>query len=87
MTKEQALRLMQAYAEYATLLSSTQARHLAGMPERVTEDFSTEKTMRWLGFMQGALWASERFTLEELKEHSRHAAKSEVGADWELIRA
>jgi len=80
MTKEQALRLMHAYAEYTSLA------HLRGMPARVTEDFSIEKTMRWLGFMQGALWSSERFTLEELKEHSRHAAKSEVGADWELIR-
>jgi hypothetical protein len=27
--------------------------------------------MRWLGFMQGALWMVRAFTLEELKDHSR----------------
>lgn len=31
----------------------------------------TEKAMRWLGFIQGVLWAKQIFTLEELKNHSR----------------
>ena len=29
-----------------------------------------EKVMRWLGFMQGVLWFSGNFTLNELREHN-----------------
>ena len=31
----------------------------------------TEKAMRWLGFMQGALWVLGFYTLEELMDHNR----------------
>ena len=30
-----------------------------------------EKVMRWLGFIQGALWSQNLFTLEDLKNHNR----------------
>lgn len=30
-----------------------------------------EKAHRWLGFIQGVLWMAGRFTLDDLKEHSR----------------
>ena len=30
-----------------------------------------DKTFRWLGFIQGTLWVSGVFTLEELKTHNR----------------
>lgn len=30
-----------------------------------------EKLMRWLGFMQGAWWLADVYTLEELKNHNR----------------
>jgi hypothetical protein len=30
-----------------------------------------EKTMRWLGFVQCALWAAGVFTINEMKEHNR----------------
>lgn len=29
-----------------------------------------DKAMRWLGFLQGALWSDNQFTLDELKRHS-----------------
>ena len=29
-----------------------------------------EKAMRWLGFLQGALWMDDVFTLDDLKKHS-----------------
>jgi hypothetical protein len=29
------------------------------------------KAMRWLGFIQGVLWAESDFSLEELKTHSK----------------
>ena len=30
-----------------------------------------EKVMRWLGFIQGVLWAKGVYTIDELKEHNR----------------
>jgi hypothetical protein len=30
-----------------------------------------EKANRWLGFIQGALWANKIYTIEEMKEHNR----------------
>lgn len=30
-----------------------------------------DKSFRWLGFIQGVLWANGIFTLDDLKEHSR----------------
>ena len=30
-----------------------------------------DKAMRWLGFLQGALWSRGYYTLTELKDHSR----------------
>jgi hypothetical protein len=33
-----------------------------------------EKAHRWLGFIQGVLWMTGVFTLDELKEHSRQCS-------------
>ncbi len=38
------------------------------------EDAKAEKIMRWLGFVQGVLYAVGLYTVEELKEHSRSVA-------------
>lgn len=35
----------------------------------------TEKAMRWLGFIQGALWALGSFEIFELKRHSKLASE------------
>lgn len=40
------------------------------MREFLAED-RREKLMRWIGFMQGALWSLEWYSLEELKDHNR----------------
>lgn len=38
-----------------------------------------EKLMRWLGFMQGAMWDMGYYTIDELKNHNRgYLAVSEV---------
>ncbi len=31
----------------------------------------TEKTFRWLGFIQGCLWSTGQYTLEDLMNHNR----------------
>jgi hypothetical protein len=33
------------------------------------DDKQREKAMRWLGFLQGALWREGRYSLDELKYH------------------
>lgn len=30
-----------------------------------------EKAFRWLGFIQGVLWATQVYTVDELKNHNR----------------
>ncbi len=48
-------------------------RHLLSMCDQVEEMIEAgrvEKAMRWLGFMQGVLWAQGSFTLNELKGHN-----------------
>ena len=43
---------------------------LGKMEEFVKED-RMGKVFRWLGFIQGCLWATGCYTLEELKDHNR----------------
>jgi hypothetical protein len=48
--------------------------HCYGMLDKMLEFINegrTEKTFRWLGFIQGCLWASRIYTLEDLKNHNR----------------
>lgn len=35
-----------------------------------TENSESAKAMRWLGFIQGALWVADVYTIDELREHS-----------------
>ena len=43
---------------------------LCKIPEFI-EAGREEKANRWLGFVQGVLWAKEIYTIEEMKEHNR----------------
>ena len=43
------------------------------MRDELIPQSRTEKAMRWLGFVQGVLFARGEFTVAELKEHSRPA--------------
>ena len=48
--------------------------HCLGMldkMEKFLEESRIEKAMRWLGFIQGVLWYTGAFSLEELMNHSR----------------
>jgi hypothetical protein len=49
-------------------------KHLLYMVWRIPQfikDGRKEKANRWLGFVQGALWAKDIYTIEEMKEHNR----------------
>lgn len=55
---------------------STKRAHLLTMPPRIREFVAagrTEKAFRWLGFIQGALWADGYYSVDELAEHNRPA--------------
>ena len=84
MTKKQVIKLCKIYQEHFSdsgiepikegKKSGRILNHLMWMtieiPKLVEED-KMEKVFRWLGFLQGALWANGAFTLEELKNHNR----------------
>lgn len=49
-------------------------KHLSYMLWRIPQFIRAgrkEKANRWLGFVQGALWAHDDYTIEEMKEHNR----------------
>lgn len=78
------------YADALSLAAQAAPRsenyeHLIGMVPRLhalLNEGRIEKAMRWLGFMQGALWAEGLFTLDDLKRHSRPDAPVPVMGDW-----
>lgn len=39
--------------------------------QKFVDEGRVEKAMRWLGFLQGVLWESGEFSLDDLKNHSR----------------
>lgn len=47
--------------------------HLAWMCQTALEFEATEpdKAHRWLGFIQGVLWAENECTIDEMREHNR----------------
>lgn len=47
-----------------------QMRELAGYSP--DDQATREKLMRWIGFMQGALWGLEHFTINEFREMNTH---------------
>lgn len=53
--------------------SPTGAHLLTMIPKMrvMLADGRREKAMRWLGFMQGVMWVSGEYTLDELKGHNR----------------
>lgn len=79
MTPERIRQITTYYERYLRLRTLPSDRgadieHLIGMVPRLhalLDEGRIEKAMRWLGFMQGALWSIDIFSLDELKDHSR----------------
>lgn len=81
MTKEKILKTLSFYKDFINKLIPTydgpydknQLNHILTMLPKMEvfiEEGRIEKTMRWLGFIQGILWSWGIFTLEELKLHN-----------------
>ena len=48
--------------------------HIKWMIMKISEfikENQQEKANRWLGFIQGVLWAMEIYTVDEMREHNR----------------
>jgi len=43
--------------------------------EQFLDEGRIEKVFRWLGFIQGCLWTTKRYTIEELANHNRPSTK------------
>lgn len=86
MTREQVESVVKRYRTYLSLagdkpelanfdLPPTRGeavRHMLNMCDNIMRlyDEDTEKAMRWVGFMQGVLWAHGSFSLNEMREHN-----------------
>lgn len=63
--------------------------HCSGMIGKIftfMEENKMRKTFRWLGFIQGVLWALGFYTLDELMNHSRPTEKELIRVECCLIR-
>lgn len=78
MTHEEVIALAHTYgavAESARTLghSLPTLAHLSTMPDKMAGMVDDpEKLMRWLGFMQGVLFAAEVFSLDDLRHHNKY---------------
>lgn len=70
MTKDDALNLIGQYCTHLREHGEPDDT-LSHLDARFPDDGSEKKAMRWLGFMQGALYMKGIFSLEDLKDHSR----------------
>jgi hypothetical protein len=53
---------------HAAWMAEEMLRHLGGkQPDRA-------KANRWIGFIQGILWMTRSFTIDELRQHTKDAA-------------
>lgn len=80
MTDTRIRALFTAYREVATrgaILSGCAAVKIVDLCNRALEDIgdgagmNREKSMRWIGFIQGILYCEDVYTVDELKNHSR----------------
>jgi len=55
----------------------TWQRHLIFMCQEAATFSNREKAMRWLGFIQGALWTKGLATIDELKDMNRPTAEDD----------
>jgi hypothetical protein len=59
------------FSQYQT--ADEREMHLRSMCDEIpaiVAHHHTEKAMRWLGFMQGVLWAGGYYTLNDLRKHN-----------------
>lgn len=76
MTDEKILEVLDRYEHHfgGGYYATPQVAHLQQMIPQMREflkEGRREKLMRWIGFMQGVMWSTGIFTLEELMAHNK----------------
>jgi hypothetical protein len=62
---------------HAAWMAEEMLRHLGGKhPDRA-------KASRWIGFIQGVLWTTRTFTIDELRQHIKNIEEEEGKGDAE----
>jgi hypothetical protein len=72
--KPKQMNLGESSSFVAFINTDAQVSHFLFMcqeAQKFVDEGRIEKAMRWLGFIQGVLWADNEFTLDDLKNHSR----------------
>lgn len=79
------------FSQYNLLLPQDRAAGLVhccqmlDQMEKFIEEDRMDKFFRWLGFIQGALWALGVYTVADLKGHSKPDEEGDVGLSLEEI--
>lgn len=47
------------------------------------QKMSPEKVQRWLGFIQGALWANGVYSIDEMRVQTSETKPPEIGSTWQ----
>lgn len=71
MTKDEISRSVIQYRDTLINNPDFEYQHIISMIPKMLVMEDVEKLMRWLGFIQGVLWAKQLYTLEELKSHNK----------------
>lgn len=76
MKNEKIMNMCKKYEDYIKKWRHSDAdfNHVKWMTKQVPDFLGAgrkEKVNRWLGFIQGVLWAKKIYTIEEMKEHNR----------------
>jgi len=72
MTKAEVIAVARYYADNISKADSPSVFHLSTMLAQMEQMTDVEKLMRWLGFMQGVLYAEGLFTIDELRHHNKY---------------
>jgi len=66
---EDSMKVATYHVSIRTMVSH--CKFMCNETKKFIEAGQVEKSMRWLGFLQGLLWCLGLFTLDDLKNHSR----------------
>lgn len=82
MTKKDILRVTQIYRKRLSLeflescsIHGTNLSHCNNILDNIDifADKDIEKAFRWIGFVQGVLWAHKIYSIDELREHNKNS--------------
>ena len=78
MTRDQILKVCRLYKEKLEKRNNNEIkghRHILHMLDEIQRmviiQTELDKAYRWLGFVQGVLWAEQVYTIDEMRKHNK----------------